>query len=133
MSPAQHSSTNMHLFQNEFLRRVEQSAPATMSTMTVLLRRASLRIVNQSSIPTLVKHVQKVDGNRKKRQGQSSAHHAQTLLTYMSKHCPALYKPHVGELVKAISDEKNPILVEVSLQALAAVAKWDDTLAPQDR
>jgi sister-chromatid-cohesion protein PDS5 len=100
--------------------------------MLILLRRASLRIVNQSSIPTLVKRVQKGDGT-KKNQAQSSAHHAQTILTYMSKHCPALYKPHVGELAKAIADEKNPTLVEVSLQALAAVVKWDDKLAPHDK
>jgi len=100
--------------------------------MTILLRRASLRIVNQSSIPTLIKHVQRGDGGKKSR-GQSSAHHAQTILTYTSKHCPALYKPHVGELVKAIADEKNPILVEASLHALAAVVKWDDQLVPHDK
>jgi len=94
--------------------------------MSVLLRRASLRIVNQSSIPTLVKRVQKGDG-------QSSTHNAQTILTYISKHCPALYKPHVGELAKAIADEKNDILVVLSLQALAAVVKWDDKLAPHDK
>lgn len=104
--------------------------PAILSTMTIILRRASLRIVNQSSVPTLVKRVQKDDG---KTESQSSTHHAHTVLTYTSKHCPALYKPHVGELAKAIADEKNALLVEVSLQALAAVVKWDDKLAPQDK
>jgi hypothetical protein len=39
----------------------------------------------------------------------------------------------VGELAKAIADETNDILVEVSLQALAAVAKWDDKLVPNDK
>jgi sister-chromatid-cohesion protein PDS5 len=76
--------------------------------------------------------MQKGDGNKKNRE-QSLAHHAQTILSYTSKHCPALYKPHVGELAKAIADEKNPILVETSLQALAAVVKWDDQLAPHDK
>ncbi|KAJ3482805.1 hypothetical protein NLI96_g6741 [Meripilus lineatus] len=48
---------------NEFNRRLEQSSSNLLPTMTTLLRRASLRIVNQSSIPTLIKRVQKgVDG-----------------------------------------------------------------------
>lgn len=97
--------------------------------MTVLLRRASLRIVNQSSVPTLVKRIQRGDRSEK----QSSTHNAKTILAYISKYCPALYKPHVGELVKAIADEKNDMLVEVCLQALAAVAKWDDKLVPNDK
>jgi hypothetical protein len=54
-------------------------------------------------------------------------------LKFASKHSPALYKPHVGELVKAIADEDNTRLVEVCLQALAALARWDDSLAPIDR
>ena len=118
--------------QNEFLRRVEQSLLAILPTMTILLRRASLHIINQSSIPTLVKLVQKGDGGLKGRE-KSPAHHAQTILMYTSKHFPPLYKPHVGELAKAIANEKNPTLVEVSLQALAAVVKWDDKLAPHDK
>ena len=66
-------------------------------------------------------------------QAQLSANNAQVLLTAVSKHRPALYKPHLGELTKAIADEKNPRLVEVCLQALAAVAKWDEKLAPSDK
>ncbi|KAG0700591.1 armadillo-type protein [Suillus ampliporus] len=107
---------------NEFLRRVEQSSESMLGTMTVFLRRSTLRIVNQSSIPTLVKRVQKTDSK-----------HAQTLLTYISKHCPALYKPHISELTKAIADEKNPRLVEVGMQALAAVSRSDEALAINDK
>lgn len=119
----------LSLFKNEFLRRVEQSSPAILPTMTVLVRRASLRIINQSSIPTLVKRVQRGDSTHL----QSPSHLAQKILTYTSKNCPALYQAHVGELAKAIADEKNPALVEVSLQALAAVAQLDDKLAPHDK
>jgi sister-chromatid-cohesion protein PDS5 len=90
--------------------------------MTVILRRASLRIVNQSSIPTLIKRIQKTDSK-----------HAQTLLTYISKHCPALYTPHISELTKAIADEKNLRLVEVGMQALAAVSRSDEALAINDK
>jgi sister-chromatid-cohesion protein PDS5 len=48
---------------------------------------------------------------------------AKHVLTYISKHCPILYKPHVAELVKSLS-EKNPHSVEVALQALAALG-WE--------
>ncbi|EGO03586.1 hypothetical protein SERLA73DRAFT_46084 [Serpula lacrymans var. lacrymans S7.3] len=116
---------------NEFLRRMEQSSSSILSTMTVFLRRATLRIVNQSSIPTLIKRIQKSgDSNAK---NQSSGKHAQTLLTYVSKHCPTLYKPHVSELTKSIADEKNPKLVEVSLHALASLVASDNTLSVLDR
>jgi sister chromatid cohesion protein PDS5 len=93
--------------------------------MATFLRRASLRIINQSSIPALIKRVHKG--------GSVSAQNAQLLLGFVSKHCPALYKSHVGELTKAIADEKNPTLVEVCLQAFSALVKWDDKLAPNDK
>ena len=109
---------------NEFLRRVEQSLESTLSTMTIFLRRATLRIVNQSSIPTLIKRIQK---------SAPSSKHAQQLLTFISKHRPILYKPHVSELTKAIADEKNVILVEVGTHALATLAKADESQAALDK
>lgn len=98
--------------------------------MSIIVRHASLHIINQSSIPTLVKRVEKADH---KSADKSPAHHACTILNYVSKHCPGLYKPHVGELVKAIADEKNSMLVEISLQALSAAVRWDEKLAPHDK
>ena len=98
--------------------------------MTAFLRRASLRIVNQSSIPTLIRRVQKTSEGSA--QGDS-ARNAEYWLVFVSKHLPALYKSHVGELTKAIADERNPKLVELSLQALAAVVQWDPKLAPTDK
>ncbi|CAL1708691.1 unnamed protein product [Somion occarium] len=120
---------------NEFLRRVEQSHSSILSTMTLFLRRSSLRIVNTSSIPTLIKRVHKgSDGNGAAHSQHSHvAHNAQTWLTFISKHYPALYKLHIGELSKGISDEKNARLVEVCLQAMAAVSAWDEKLAPADK
>ncbi|KIJ63153.1 hypothetical protein HYDPIDRAFT_113739 [Hydnomerulius pinastri MD-312] len=108
----------------EFLRRVEQSLESTLPTMTILLRRSTLRIINQSSISTLLKRVQKQSPSSK---------HAQQLLTFVSKHYPALYKPHVSELTKAIADEKNTILAEIGMQALAAVVRADESLAVFDK
>ncbi|KAF9457542.1 armadillo-type protein [Collybia nuda] len=117
---------------NEFNRRVEQSSASIAATMTALLRRCSPWILNQSSIPTLIKRVQKGHGNATS-QSHATAAHAETLLTFVSKHSPALYKPHISELTKAIADEKNTTLVEVSLRALAGVISWDDKLAPTDK
>ncbi|KAG9311776.1 armadillo-type protein [Chiua virens] len=109
---------------NEFLRRVEQSLESTLPTLTILLRRATLRIVNQSSVSTLIKRVQK---------SAPTSRHAQQLLTFISKHCPTLYKPHVSELTKAIADERNVTLVEVGMHALAAVVRTDESQAALDK
>ncbi|KDQ60158.1 hypothetical protein JAAARDRAFT_711869 [Jaapia argillacea MUCL 33604] len=126
---------------NDFLRRAEQSSSAIVPTLSILIRRASLRIVNHSSIPTLVRRIQK--GHRPTNdnepsdeppsRGEVTANNAFLLLTFISKHCPQLYKPHIGELTKAIADEKNGMLVEATLQALAAVVKWDEKLCPNDK
>ena len=51
----------------------------------------------------------------------------------MSKHSPALYQSHIGELTKALADEKRSTLVEVGLQALANVIRWDSKLATIDK
>ncbi|KAH9928578.1 armadillo-type protein [Amylocystis lapponica] len=121
---------------NEFLRRTEQASAAILPTMTLFLRRASLRLINQSSVPTLVKRVQKGDpvgDGYGSSQGQVSARNAQICMNYISKYCPAILKVHVSELSRAIADEKNARLVEVSLQALAAVASWDSKLTPSDK
>ncbi|KZT00644.1 uncharacterized protein LAESUDRAFT_687811 [Laetiporus sulphureus 93-53] len=119
---------------NEFIRRLEQLTSSIVPTMSTFLRRASLRIVNQSSIPTLIKRVQKGDQSGEgSSQAEMTAQHAQTWMNYISKHCPALYNSHVGELCKAIADEKNARLIEVCLQAFGAVAVWDKKLAPSDR
>ncbi|KAL4078145.1 armadillo-type protein [Scleroderma yunnanense] len=113
---------------NEFLRRVEQSHDSFLSTMSTFLRRCTLRIINQSSISLLFKRLQKPSAP-----ASLTTKHVHQLLTYISKHCPVLYKAHISELTKAIADEKNPILVEVGMQALAAVVRTDESLAAFDK
>lgn len=98
--------------------------------MATFLRRGTLHIVNQSSIPILIKRVAK--GTEGAYQLET-AQLAKVWLAYISRHYPALYKQHVGELSKAIADEKNVQLVEVSLQAYSVVAGWDEKLAPNDK
>ncbi|KAI0698060.1 armadillo-type protein [Cerioporus squamosus] len=126
----------------EFFRRLEQSSPSIVGTMSVFLRRSSLHIVNQSSIPTFVKRVQKgfepssvaySQTQPPEGRAQQTAHAAQVWMTYISKHCPAIYKAHIGEFSKAIADERNARLVEVCLHAMAAAAMSDAKLAPSDK
>jgi len=122
--------------QAEFTRRVEQASSAISSTMTVLLRRASLRLINQSSVPTLIKHVRNGDFSEQS-QSQSSADvtakNASLILTCISKYCPAMFRSHVPELMKSVADEKHNQLVEVSLHALSALLRWDPSLTPTDK
>ena len=122
--------------QAEFTRRIEQASSAISSTMTVLLRRASLRLINQSSVPTLIKHVRNGDFSEQS-QSQSSADvtakNASLILTCISKYCPAMFRSHVPELVKSVADEKHNQLVEVSLHALSALLQWDPSLTPTDK
>ena len=124
------------ILQAEFTRRVEQASSAISSTMTILLRRASLRLINQSSIPTLIKHV-RGRGSGEQSQSQSSADmsakNASVILTCTSKYCPAIFRSHVPELVKSVADEKHSQLVEVSLHALSTLLQWDPSLAPTDK
>ncbi|KAH9477762.1 Sister chromatid cohesion protein pds5 [Psilocybe cubensis] len=113
---------------NEFLKRLEQLSPSIVPTMTAILRRSSYGIVNQSSIPTLFKRLEK--GNQEGASGKAryAANNAQSILLAISKHCPALFKSHIAELSKAIADESKTQLVEVALMALANVVKWDEKL-----
>lgn len=64
---------------------------------------------------------------------QVTANNAEKILVTISKRCPKLYKPHVSELAKAIADETNPRLVEVSLQALASVSHSEPEITPSDK
>jgi len=100
--------------------------------MNIVLHRACYRIINQSSIPTLLKYVQKGQGSTSANT-QAFAENALTLLTAVSKHSPALYQSHMGELTKALTDERKSTTVEVGLQALANVIRWDSKLAMVDK
>lgn len=61
------------------------------------------------------------------------AERAQKLLDHASKHCPAIYIPHVVELSKALGESQHPRLIEIALRALESVIRHDHTLAPTDK
>ncbi|KAF8634850.1 hypothetical protein AX17_004098 [Amanita inopinata Kibby_2008] len=116
---------------HDFVKRLEQSSSSIIPTMSTFVRRASCWLINQSAIPTLLKRVQKSQGGVHS-QTQLLAGHAHMLLSFVSKHCPSLFKSHISELCKGLADEKNKAVVEVCLQALSAVVRWDEKLAPSD-
>ncbi|KAH7345730.1 cohesin-associated protein Pds5 [Rhizoctonia solani] len=133
---------------SEFHRRVEQASSGILETMSWFLRRASLHIVNQSSIPILVKKLKLADQPNTESQsligvggdeGSQQTHaeiiadRAQSVLECMSKFNPAVYSPHVAELIKALADEKHPRLVQYCTQALAAIVSLDNSLAPTEK
>ena len=108
--------------------------------MTTFLRQASFWVINSSSIPTLVKKVQKASVEPKgkgKGKGLSGAQlmgeNARLLLVTISKFVPEMHKTHLSEYVKAIADDKSPRLVECCLQALASLVKSEPSLAPSDK
>ncbi|KAG8937052.1 hypothetical protein FRC02_008159 [Tulasnella sp. 418] len=168
---------------SEFLRRVEQTLPNALDTLTSLLQHASLSIINQSSVPTLIKrlqqkssrptpnpeysHSQTQQSHRNQSQSQTQASElqsnstaqilairAKSILVYAAKNCPAIFKPHVVELARAISsaatlpngvdDDDDDVIMdegerakttylEVCMQCLAAAVRMDPELAPTDK
>ncbi|KDQ08190.1 hypothetical protein BOTBODRAFT_118968 [Botryobasidium botryosum FD-172 SS1] len=110
---------------NEFLRKIEQTSQSILETMTALVRRCSLWIINPSSVSTLVKRVQKGD--------HYTSTNAATVLSYLSKFNPAILKSHIAEFTRGVLEDKSTALVEVCLQALAALSRWEPGLSPNDK
>ncbi|KIJ30528.1 hypothetical protein M422DRAFT_36533 [Sphaerobolus stellatus SS14] len=118
---------------SEFIRRTEQLSSSIVDTMASFIRKGSLWIINTSSIPSLLKHLQP-NPNGDASEEEAYARCAKTALDYVCKHCPGVYKAHVGELVRALAvgetegDEEggkgNERLVEVALRGLAALG-WE--------
>ncbi|GMK53875.1 hypothetical protein CspeluHIS016_0104610 [Cutaneotrichosporon spelunceum] len=114
---------------NEFLRRVEQSHSSLLDVLSVVVDHAAWVIINQSSIPCLIRRLQKPDGPNAERVGALSAR----FLTLVAKECAPMYKDHIDELKIVLNDRRNNALVEVAIQALAAVTKWNPECGPTDK
>ncbi|KAF5318692.1 hypothetical protein D9619_010650 [Psilocybe cf. subviscida] len=113
---------------HEFLKRTEQLSSNILNTMTILIRRASYSIVNQSAVPTLFKQVEKSQTSNTTKAQQNAAN-ATKLLSIIAKHSPVLLKPHVALLTKIIAGEKKGNLAELALMALANIARADEKAA----
>ncbi|OXM77000.1 sister chromatid cohesion protein PDS5 [Cryptococcus neoformans Bt63] len=110
---------------NEFLRRVHQSHEDLLPTLTTLIDMSAWNVLNHSSIPSLIRRLQRADSER-------IASAAAQFLGLMAKEGPPMYKSHVQELVAAVADKKNGRLVEIGFQGLAAVCKVYPEIAPSD-
>ncbi|KAJ7057849.1 hypothetical protein C8F01DRAFT_1151285 [Mycena amicta] len=96
--------------------------------MNLVVRKASLTTLNQSSIPTLIKRLQKSNHATEETPSSCSRSWPSTSRRLFKSH-----GPHVGELIKGIADEKHPRLVEIALQALASLVRRDDKAVAVDK
>lgn len=128
------SSDSLILFrsplpQAEFIKRCP---PELLTTMSTVLRRCSYPLINKTSIPTLLKRLQKtsssVSSSSSSEAASDASNNARLILVTISKKCPAMFKSHVSELGKVILDEKSGTKVaEVPLQALAHLERLDSS------
>lgn len=114
---------------NEFLRRIEQSHSNLLDVLSVLVDHAAWVLINQSSIPCLIRRLQKAEGPTAERVGALSGR----FLAFIAKECAPMYKNHIAELQIVVNDRRNAKLVEVAIQALAAVTKWNPDCGPTDK
>ncbi|PVF91902.1 hypothetical protein CPB86DRAFT_777592 [Serendipita vermifera] len=136
---------------NEFLKIVEKEMSSIATTMHIFIRRASLWLINSSSIETLFELVSssseppssrsKKNSKQSKSNGNSNgeygweakmADQAQHILVFISKHCPALFYGHLALLAKEVHAASTPASLETSLRALAAVACLGTDQSPVD-
>lgn len=101
--------------QKEVLRRVKELRSGLEETFTFFLRSIAYLLVNRSSISSLLKRAQSRPADADK----SFAACAVRTLTEISKQRPSLYKSHIAELIKVLSNEKDEKLVQVALHALS--------------
>ena len=94
--------------------------------MTTLVDISSWNIVNQSSIPPLLKRIVKPES-------EASANAATKVLSILAKEGAPMFKNHAAQLVIAIMDKRNETLVELGLQALGAVCKIYPDVSPTDK
>lgn len=122
--------------QAEFAKRCP---PEIFPTMNIVLRRCSYPFINKTSIPTLLKRLQRVAPSSSTTASSPDAtsdasDNARYILVDISKKAPAMYKSHVSELGKVILDEESGAKVaEVPLQALAHLERLDSSSQTGDK
>lgn len=137
------------------MKIIEKEQASIAHTMQIFLRKATLWLINTSSIPTLLdivsdastsrsptkspsKSPKKANGTPSKPQegdavDSKTIDHSKRILSYISKHCPQLYYPHLPRLVKDIHTNATPASLEAALRALASVAGLGTDQAPSDK
>ncbi|KAG8757054.1 hypothetical protein FRC14_002423 [Serendipita sp. 396] len=136
---------------HEFIKVVEKDIPSLSTTMQIFFRRASLWLINPSSIPTLLDIVStsrspgspgKASRNKKKTQSASQVDEtvdvklmdvAQRLLLFIAKSLPELFYSHLPRLAKEVHANNTAVSLEASLRALASVARLGTDQHPNDQ
>ncbi|RHZ63282.1 hypothetical protein Glove_330g114 [Diversispora epigaea] len=106
----------------EVLKRIEQNSNSSLETFSILIRRISMAIINRDLVPLLVSKIKSSDSNV-----------AHELFQDISSRFPVIFKPHLDELKKSITDNENPLIVEDSLQAFSKLSIASPDEIPQDR
>jgi sister-chromatid-cohesion protein PDS5 len=124
--------------QAEFIKRVEQTQSAVLTTMSAVLRRASFWIINTSMIGYFLQQVQEYldEGVSDQRDLDAILH----IVKYVAKHCPKMLEGHAQDLSEAVakmsSQEKKlgPLMTqesEIYLITLAGIAKGSKKGSPR--
>jgi sister-chromatid-cohesion protein PDS5 len=112
------------------LRRIEQSHTELLTTFSVIVEQGAFNILNTTSISPLLKALQSPPAGPHR---EPTVNAACRFMRLTSKECAPMLEPHTPALLVCIGQQKNAALVEVSLQALAAVAKYDDKAVQKDK
>ncbi|KAK4057405.1 Sister chromatid cohesion protein pds5 [Microbotryomycetes sp. JL221] len=117
--------------QREIIRRVTAISTSLVDTFKFFMRSATFWLVNRSSIPTLLKRLStksnKVKGNNDS-EVEATASAAASLLQFVSKQLPIMYKSHVAELTVAIGGNEDERTATVALQGLSKLIRADSTI-----
>lgn len=117
------------------MRRIEQGHTDILDTFTTVIDIAAWNVLNHSSIPALIKRLQRPESSSagSADSPMSPSRAAFELLGLISKECPPMYKSHIAELVIVMADKKNELLSEAGLRGLASVCKADPESASADK
>ncbi|GAA5874265.1 hypothetical protein JCM1840_000617 [Sporobolomyces johnsonii] len=120
--------------ERDIMRRLEKmpSGGSVMATFASFIRLSCYTLINRSSIPSLLKRLQGASPSSSSSPAEADlfAQSAQRTLEHVSKLRPVLYKAHVAELTKMLSDPNvGDESVTVALHALAKLKQVEPGLA----
>lgn len=116
----------------EARRRIADASSSQVDTFDSFINRSAFLVISQSMIPPLLQHISEPSSP-----GAITAAAASTLskelLFQIAKGTPSMFKAYVDLLVSGLGNEANGELVDVSLLALASLARSDASSLPTDR
>ncbi|CAG8513577.1 2415_t:CDS:10 [Paraglomus occultum] len=116
--------------EKDVFKHIEQSAASALETFSILIRRVSLTIFNGDIVPLLLHKLRDLPPSTSRSKNIVST--TQELLKDISSRFPALYRAHVNELMRLLSEDLNDLSVENTLEALAKFSKTYPDETPQD-